>query len=134
MLQESCPQPEVTILHLGGGLSSCKRTQRYCYAYSLRRNQHPASRLYPHLTATPPFLHPLPSLISNYLNLTFGTQGRSRRLNEVYILQTRNRGHRKYLNSRAPQSPVQFQFRELGDDSSGHFLLKWGMVLPQIGK
>ena len=22
-------QPEVTILHLGGGLSSCRRTQRY---------------------------------------------------------------------------------------------------------
>ena len=25
MLQESCAQPEVTILHLGGGLNSCRR-------------------------------------------------------------------------------------------------------------
>ena len=29
MLQESCAQPEVSILHLGGGLSFCRRTQRY---------------------------------------------------------------------------------------------------------
>ena len=35
------------------------------------------------------FLHPLPSLISNCLNLLFGSQGRSRRLNETYFLQTR---------------------------------------------
>ena len=41
MLQESCTQPEVAILHLGGGLSFC-RTQRYYYIYSLRRNQDPA--------------------------------------------------------------------------------------------
>ena len=41
------------------------------------------------------FLHPLPSLISNCLNLPFGTQGRSRRLDEAYFLQTRNSGHEK---------------------------------------
>ena len=33
------------------------------------------------------------------MNLPFEAQGRSRRLNEVYILQTRNRGHRKDLYS-----------------------------------
>ena len=41
-----------------------------------------------------PFLHPLPSLIKNCLNLPFGTQGSSSRLNETYILQTRNQGHK----------------------------------------
>ena len=59
----------------GWGLSSCRRTQRYCYIYSLRRNQDPAPRLhYCFLTVPPLFLHPLPSLISNCLNLPFGTQ------------------------------------------------------------
>ena len=38
---------------------------------------------------SPLSLHPLPSLISNCLNLPFGTQGRSQRLNEAYFLQTR---------------------------------------------
>ena len=46
VLQESCAQPEVTILHLGGGLSSCRRTQRYYYICSLRRSQDPAPRLH----------------------------------------------------------------------------------------
>ena len=36
--QESCAQPEVTILHLGGGLSSCRRTQRCWEVYSFWRN------------------------------------------------------------------------------------------------
>ena len=44
VFQESCVQAEVTILHLGGGLSSYRRTQRFCYipVYSLRKNQDPA--------------------------------------------------------------------------------------------
>ena len=41
VFQESCFQPEVTILHVGGDFNSCRRTQRYCYLvcylYSLRR-------------------------------------------------------------------------------------------------
>ena len=45
---------------------------------------------------------------SNCLNPPFGTQGRSRRLNEAYILQIRNGEHRTDLYSRAPQSPAQF--------------------------
>ena len=42
----------------------------YSYVYPLRRNQDPAPRLhYCSLTAPPLSLHPLPSLISNGLNL-----------------------------------------------------------------
>ena len=33
--QECCAQPEATILHLDGGLSSYRRTQRYCNTYFL---------------------------------------------------------------------------------------------------
>ena len=36
------------------------------------------------------FLHSLPSLISNCLNLPFGTQGRSKSWNKTYFLQTGN--------------------------------------------
>ena len=46
----------------------------------MRRNQDPAPSLHYCLTALPLFLHPLPSVISNCLNLPFETQGRSRRL------------------------------------------------------
>ena len=53
--------------------------------------------LYCFLTVLPLFLHSLPSLISNLLNLLFGTQGKSVRLSEAYFLQTRNRGHGKDL-------------------------------------
>ena len=81
MLQESCVQSEITILHLGGGPSSAE--------------EDPALRLYHHLVSPPLFLYPLPSLISSCLKLPFGTHGRSRRLNEAYILQPRNVGHRK---------------------------------------
>ena len=49
------------------------------------------------LTAPPLFMHSLISLVSNCLSLPFGIQGRSRRRNEAYFLQTRNRGHRKGL-------------------------------------
>ena len=69
VLQESHAQPEVTILHLSGVLSSCRRTQRY-YVYPLRRNQDPAPSLHCCFLSAPPlFLCPLPSLISNCLNL-----------------------------------------------------------------
>ena len=81
MFQESCVQPEVTVHHLGGGLSFCRGAQRHCYVYSLRRKQDPAQGLHCcFLTAPPLFLHSFPSLISNCLNMPFGTQGRSRRL------------------------------------------------------
>ena len=102
MLQESCVQSEVTILHLVWGLKDI------VMHISLSRNQDPVWRLYHHLIVSPQFLYPLPSLISNCLNLPFGTQGRSRRLNEAYILQTRNGEHRTDLYSGGPQSPAHF--------------------------
>ena len=71
-------------------------------------NQDPLSRLYHHLIVPPLFLYPLPSLISNCLNPPFGAQGRSRRLNEAYILQTGNGEHRADLYSRAPQTRAHF--------------------------
>ena len=64
VFQKCCAQPEVTILHLGGGLSSYKIDQRYCYIYSWRRSQDPASRvLFFSLTDPPLFLYSLCSLI-----------------------------------------------------------------------
>ena len=80
----ACVQPEVTILHLGGGISSHRRAQRCvsdCYVYPFTMNQDPAPSLhYCFLTAFPLFLYSLTSLITSCLNLPFGTQGRSRRL------------------------------------------------------
>ena len=93
--------------NLGGGSSSVELKDIVMHNF-LSRNQDPVWRVYHHLIVSPLFLYPLPSLISNCLNPPFGTQGRSRRLNEAYILQTRNGEHRTDLYSRAPQSPAQF--------------------------
>ena len=54
------------------------------------------------------FLHPLPCLISNYLNLPFETQGRSRRLDKAYFLQTRNLGHEKHFCPEAHRILLSF--------------------------
>ena len=86
----------------GGGFSICKTVQRYCYVYPLRGYQEPSSRLYCFLTASLLSLHPLLFLISNCLNLPFGTQGRSWRLNEACFLQARKGGHRKTFVPRSP--------------------------------
>ena len=109
MLQESCVCL-VIILHLGGGSSSVELKDIVMYI-SLSRNQDLVSRLLRHhLIASPLFLYSLPSLINNHLNPPFGTQGRSRRLNEAHILQIRNGEHTVNLYSRVatPQSPAQF--------------------------
>ena len=47
-------------------------------------------------------LYALPSLVSNYLNLSVGIQGRSWSLNESCFLITRNGGHRKAFVPRTP--------------------------------
>ena len=98
VLQESCAQPEVTGLHVGGDLSFCWTIQRNFYIYSLRKNQDPTPRLH-YCFLIVPFLclHPLPYLISSCLNLPFGTQGRSKGLNEAYFVQARNRRRGKDL-------------------------------------
>ena len=99
MLQESCVY--------GSSSVELKDIVKYI---SLSRNQDLVSRLYHHLIVSPLFLYSLPSLINNHLNPPFGIQGRSRRLNEAYILQIRNGEHTADLYSRVatPQSPAQF--------------------------
>ena len=67
------PQPEVTILPLGAGLSSCRRTLEMCIR-SHRRSQARAPSLHSSF-----FLPSLTPLVGNCLNLPFGTQGTSRR-------------------------------------------------------
>ena len=102
LFQEFCVQPEVTILHLGGGLSSCRTPIPLCLF--LEEEPGPCPMLhYSFLISPPLFLHSLTSLISNCLNLPFATQGRSRRLNETYFPQTRNGGHRNDLYLGGPQ-------------------------------
>ena len=63
MLQETCDQPEIIILHLAGGLSSGRSTQRYYYIQSLGRNQDAAPRQHYCFLIPPLFLHSFPSLI-----------------------------------------------------------------------
>ena len=86
----------------------CRRAQRYCYVYPLRRNQDPVPRLlYCFLTASPLSLHPLPSLISNGLYLPFGTQGRSWKLKTK-----KETGDTERLPCPgAPQGPAWFHFQ-----------------------
>ena len=66
------------------------------------------------LTASPLSLHPVPSLISNCLNLPFGTQGRSWSLESLPYKQGTGDTERLPCPG-APQGPAQFQ----EDHSSG---------------
>ena len=69
------------------GFQYLQNSSKTLRVYPLRGDRQPAPRLhYCFLTAPPLSLHPLPSLISNCLNLPVGTQGRSWRLNEAYFL------------------------------------------------
>ena len=87
------------------GFQFCGWTQRYCYVYSLRRNQNPAPRLHCFLFTVPAWsLHLLPFLISNCLNLLFGTQGSSWRP-EVHSPKIRSVRHRKACVLRSPVGP-----------------------------
>ena len=97
VFQESWVQYEVTVLHLGGGLSSCRRTQRYLYIYILLEEEPGpcpmTALLFLDCSSFVSVSPPMP--INICWNLTFGTQGRSRRLNETYFLQTRIGGTEK---------------------------------------
>ena len=65
-------QPVVTIFHLGGGFSSHRRTQIFCYVYPLSRNQDPALIAALHFLIAPLlFQHSLSLLVSNFLILLF---------------------------------------------------------------
>ena len=61
------------------------------------------------LTVPPSSLYPFLSLISNCLNLLFGSLGRGR-LNEAYFLKTKKEGHTKaFVPKTPPQGPAWFQ-------------------------
>ena len=90
------------------GFQFYRGTQRSCYVYFLRRNQDPAARLhYCLLTVSPWSLHPLPSLISNLLNLLFETQGRSWRLKPIPPKQDMGDSE-KLVCPGASQGPLSF--------------------------
>ena len=104
MLQESGVQPEATLLYLGGGLNSYRRTQRYCYICSFRKNQDHV----PRCTVASGLLS-LASLIGNCFTLPLGTQGRPRKLNEACLLK-----HVKDLYSEGPhRTLLGFSFVDL---------------------
>ena len=105
VLQECWVQPRVNILYQGRGLSSCRRTQRYPYVYSLRRNQNPALMAdYSFLVVSPLFLHSLTPLISNSFCLLFGIQ---EGLRGWSLFPTSKKWNRKEF-VRGPQGPVPF--------------------------
>ena len=58
MLQESCVQSEVTILHLGGGSSSKEDLKDIAMHISLSRNQDSVWRLYQTLIVSPVSVSP----------------------------------------------------------------------------
>ena len=89
----ACGQHVVAIVHLDGGLSLYRATQRYasdCYLYPFRRNQESCD-------ATVLFI--------DCLHLLFGTQGRPRSL-KPFFLQTRNG---TFVLGKIPQGPAWFQ-------------------------
>ena len=57
MLQESCVQPEVTILHVGGDSSSVELKDIVMHIF-LSRNQDPVWRLYQPLIVSPVSVSP----------------------------------------------------------------------------
>ena len=97
--------------------------------YPLWENQDPAPRLYYCFVTVPPLsLHPLPSLLSNCLNLPLGTQGRPWRLSEVHFLRTRNGGHRKAFVPRSPTGPCSVSEEPLFSGSQSATLCQAGRV------
>ena len=78
--------------------------------YPLRQNQDAAPRLHYCFLAPPPLsLRPLPSLISNCLNLPFATQGRPWRLESVPYKQA-TVDTESLPCPGAPQGPAQFHY------------------------
>ena len=76
------------------------------------------------LDCSPWSLHPLPSLISNCLNLPLGTQGRPWKLNEAHFLKARDGGQRETFVLRNPQGPAWLQcfprMHQILCSASGH--------------
>ena len=85
VLQGSCAQTEVTVLHLGGSLSAYRGTQRYCYVYSFRRrNQDSASQF---TLCRSSFLPAFPLFPDQQQSESaLQNSGKVKRLNEAYFL------------------------------------------------
>ena len=97
------------------GFSISKTAQRYCCVYHLRGNQDPAPRLHCcFLAATPLSL----SVISNYLNLLFGTQekGMEGELS-LCFLQTRKGGTQKWFCAQEPHG-ILLSFKSFASTAS----------------
>ena len=88
-------------LNYEGRFNSIKGLKTFCVSLEVEPTP---KQQYCFLAVSTLSLHPLSSLISNCLNPPFGPQGRSRRLIEAYVLQTRNGEHTTDLYFRAPQS------------------------------
>ena len=100
----ACGQHALDFSHLVG-VSVSAKSSKILFCVSLEGNQDPAPKaalLFPDCSLLS--LHPLPSLISNCLNLPVGTQRRSRRLNEANFLQAGNT--EKLLCPGTPQGPA----------------------------
>ena len=81
------------------------------------------------------FLPSLTSLVSNCLNMPFGTPGRLRKL-KVFFLQIRNGRHGKtFVPRRAPQCPAQLQsfylHNPLVENKKVGLFQNWKVVLSQ---
>ena len=88
----------LAVFYLGGALVPVKELRDVLSCIFLEEEPGPCLTELCFLTAPPLLLHSLPYLNSDCLYLSFGTQERSRRLYEVYFLQTTNRA----------QGPAQF--------------------------
>ena len=78
-------------------------------------------------------LHPLPSLISNCLNLPFGTQGRSWRLESVPYKQEMGDTERLTWCPGAPQGPAWFHLGIQGPFSLDSSLCLFSLSLQVLG-
>ena len=93
-----------------GALVLAEELRGNCYVYPLRRNQGSALSLhYCFLTAPPLFLHSLPSLVGNCLNLPFRTLRKSRRLKPFSYKHEPGLG-KAFVPGKAPKGPACFQF------------------------
>lgn len=97
MLQESCAQPEVAILHLGGALVLPKNSKVLLGVFLEEElGPWPVAALQP-LDCSSSSLCSDPSRVSNCPGLPFGSQGTSRRLNEADFLQIKKNGTQEGL-------------------------------------
>ena len=92
-----------------GALVPAEEIRNILLGISLEEEADPALSLHHYLLTVPP-LFPcfLPSLISNCLNLPFGTLGRFRRLKLFTYKHEKGKG-KAFVPRRAPQDPAQIQ-------------------------